>query len=68
MGWMVPLAVTTGNTFVLKAASWSPQTVLRMTQLLAEAGLPKGVLNTVTCSRQEAEILLTHPYIRGCLS
>jgi malonate-semialdehyde dehydrogenase (acetylating)/methylmalonate-semialdehyde dehydrogenase len=65
MGWMIPLAVTTGNTFVLKAASWSPQTVLRMTQLLAEAGLPKGVLNTVTCSRQEAEILLTHPDIRG---
>ena len=65
MGWMIPLAVTTGNTFVLKAASWSPQTVLRMTQLLAEAGLPKGVLNTVTCSRNEAEILLTHPDVRG---
>jgi malonate-semialdehyde dehydrogenase (acetylating)/methylmalonate-semialdehyde dehydrogenase len=65
MGWMVPVAVATGNTFVLKAASWSPQTVLRMTQLLAEAGLPKGVLNTLTCSRQEAEILLTHPDVRG---
>jgi malonate-semialdehyde dehydrogenase (acetylating)/methylmalonate-semialdehyde dehydrogenase len=36
-----------------------------MTELLAEAGLPKGVLNTVTCSRSEAEILLTHPDIRG---
>ena len=65
MGWMVPLAVTTGNTFVLKAASWSPQTALRMTQLLAEAGLPAGVLNTLTCSRHEAEILLTHPEVRG---
>ncbi len=65
MGWMIPLAVTTGNTFVLKAASWSPQTAIRMTELLAEAGLPKGVLNTVTCSRSEAEILLTHPGIRG---
>jgi malonate-semialdehyde dehydrogenase (acetylating)/methylmalonate-semialdehyde dehydrogenase len=65
MGWMVPVAVATGNTFVLKAASWSPQTVLRMTQLLAEAGLPKGVLNTLTCSRNEAEILLTHPDVRG---
>ena len=65
MGWMVPLAVTTGNTFVLKAASWAPQTALRMTQLLAEAGLPKGVLNTVTCSRSEAEILLSHPDVRG---
>ena len=65
MGWMIPLAVTTGNTFVLKAASWAPQTALRMTALLAEAGLPKGVLNTVTCSRSEAEILLTHPDICG---
>ena len=65
MGWMVPLAITTGNTFVLKAASWSPQTVLRMTELLREAGLPKGVLNTLTCSRHEAEILLTHPAVRG---
>ena len=65
MGWMVPLAVTTGNTFVLKAASWSPQTAIRMTELLEEAGLPKGVLNTMTCSRAEAEILLTHPDVRG---
>jgi len=65
MGWMVPLAVTTGNTYVLKAASWSPQTVLRMTELLHQAGLPKGVLNTITCSRHEAEILLTHPAVRG---
>ena len=65
MGWMVPLAVTTGNTFVLKAASWSPQTALRMTQLLSDAGLPPGVLNTVTCSRSEAEILLDHRDVRG---
>ena len=65
MGWMIPLAVTTGNTFVLKAASWTPQTALRMTELLAEAGLPHGVLNVVTCSRAEAEILLNHPDVRG---
>ena len=65
MGWMIPLAVTTGNTFVLKAASWAPQTAIRMTELLAEAGLPKGVVNTVTCSRSEAEILLTHPDVCG---
>jgi malonate-semialdehyde dehydrogenase (acetylating)/methylmalonate-semialdehyde dehydrogenase len=65
MGWMIPLAVTTGNTFVLKAASWAPQTAIRMAELLTEAGLPKGVLNTVTCSRSEAEILLTHKDICG---
>ena len=30
-----------------------------------EAGLPKGVLNLVTCSRNEAEILLKHPDVKG---
>jgi malonate-semialdehyde dehydrogenase (acetylating) / methylmalonate-semialdehyde dehydrogenase len=48
MGWMMPLAVTTGNTFVLKAASFVPQTAMRMAELAQEAGLPPGVLNLVT--------------------
>ena len=65
MGWMMPLAVTTGNTFVLKAASYVPQTAIRMAELLEEAGLPPGVFNLVTCSRHEAERLLTHPKVEG---
>jgi malonate-semialdehyde dehydrogenase (acetylating) / methylmalonate-semialdehyde dehydrogenase len=65
MGWMMPLAVTTGNTFVLKAASFVPQTAMRMAQLAHEAGLPPGVLNLVTCSRHEAESLLTHRDVQG---
>lgn len=64
-GWMIPLAITTGNTFVLKAASMVPQTGMRMLELLQEAGLPKGVVNLVTCSRHEAEILLRHPDVKG---
>jgi len=65
MGWMIPFAITTGNTVVLKAASMVPQTASRMLELLIEAGLPKGVVNLVTCSRVEADTLLTHPAIRG---
>lgn len=65
MGWMMPLAVTTGNTFVLKAASFVPQTAIRMAELLDDSGLPPGVFNLVTCSRHEAERLLTHPDVRG---
>lgn len=65
MGWMAPLCIATGNTMVLKAASFTPQTSLRIMDLWAEAGLPKGVLNLVTCSRNEAEILLKHPDIKG---
>ena len=64
-GWMIPLAIATGNTFVLKAASMVPQTGMRMLELLHEAGLPAGVVNLVTCTRNEAEILLKHPDVRG---
>ncbi|HUX13275.1 MAG TPA: CoA-acylating methylmalonate-semialdehyde dehydrogenase [Spirochaetia bacterium] len=65
MGWMAPLCIATGNTFVLKAASFVPQSAMRILELWDEAGLPKGVINLVTCSRNEAEILLKHPDIKG---
>ena len=65
MGWMAPLCIATGNTMVLKAASFVPQSATRILELWEEAGLPKGVINLVTCSRNEAEILLKHPDIKG---
>ena len=65
MGWMLPFCITTGNTFVLKAASMVPQTSMRMLELLIEAGLPKGVVNLVTCSRVEADSLLANPLVKG---
>jgi malonate-semialdehyde dehydrogenase (acetylating)/methylmalonate-semialdehyde dehydrogenase len=65
MGWMAPLCIATGNTFVLKAASFTPQTSMRIVELWQEAGLPKGVINLVTCGRNEAELLLKHPDVKG---
>jgi malonate-semialdehyde dehydrogenase (acetylating) / methylmalonate-semialdehyde dehydrogenase len=65
MGWMAPLAIASGNTYVLKAASSTPMTALKFAELYKKAGFPDGVLNIVTCSRNEAEILLTHPDVRG---
>ena len=64
-GWMAPICIATGNTMVLKAASFAPQSAMRITELWYEAGLPPGVLNIVTTSRTEAEILLRHPAIKG---
>ncbi len=64
-GWMIPMCIATGNTMVLKAASLVPQTGMRLLELLIEAGLPKGVVNLVTCSRTEANLLMAHPDIRG---
>jgi malonate-semialdehyde dehydrogenase (acetylating)/methylmalonate-semialdehyde dehydrogenase len=65
MGWMAPLCIATGNTLVLKAASFVPQSSVRILELWEEAGLPRGVINLVTCSRNEAEILLKHPDVKG---
>jgi len=65
MGWMMPMCIATGNTLVLKAASMTPMSSLRLAALLKEAGLPDGVVNVVTCTRNEAELLLKHPDVAG---
>ena len=64
-GWMTPICLATGNTMVLKAASFVPQSSLRLMELWQEAGLPEGVLNVITAGRQQAEILLEHPAVKG---
>lgn len=65
VGWMAPLAIVCGNTFVLKPASTTPMTCMKFAELYKEAGIPDGVFNIVPCSRNEAEILLTHPDVKG---
>ena len=65
VGWMAPLAIVCGNTFVLKPASTTPMTCMKIAELYKEAGVPDGVFNIVPCSRNEAEILLKHPDVRG---
>ena len=65
MGWMTPMCIACGNTIVIKAATFTPQSCLRIAELYKKAGLPDGVINIVTCSRTEAEIFLSHPDIKG---
>ena len=65
MGWMTPLCIAAGNTIVIKLSSITPMTAMRCAELWQEAGLPDGVLNLVTCTRNEAEILLGHPDVKG---
>jgi len=65
-GWMVPLAIATGNTVVLKAASYTPLTAMRIMELFyEEGGFPEGVVNLVTCSRKESELFLTDPRVKA---
>ncbi len=65
MGWMTPLCIATGNTIVIKASSFTPQTSMMFAKLYQEAGLPDGVLNIVTGNRTEAATLLSHKYVKG---
>ena len=64
-GWMVPVCVVCGNTMVIKAASLTPRTALRIAGLYKEAGMPDGVVNIVTCSRHEIDLILEHPDVKG---
>ncbi|KAL6515364.1 Methylmalonate-semialdehyde dehydrogenase [acylating], mitochondrial [Orobanche hederae] len=45
--WMFPVAVTCGNTFVLKPSEKDPGASMILAELAMEAGLPNGVLNIV---------------------
>ena len=65
-GWMVPLAVACGDTVVLKAATPTPLTAMRMLELFyEEAGFPAGVVNLVTCTHHESDQLLTDPRVKA---
>jgi len=64
-GWMLPMAIATGNTFVLKSANFVPLTSHMLMDQLYEIGLPKGVVNNVTAEKEQAEVLLKHPAVRG---
>ncbi len=65
MGWKVGPALLAGNTLVLKPASTTPLTTIRLAQILEESGLPAGVLNVVTGSGEiVGEALVKHPSVR----
>jgi malonate-semialdehyde dehydrogenase (acetylating)/methylmalonate-semialdehyde dehydrogenase len=61
--WMIPVAIVTGNTFVLKPSQLTPLSAMRIAELLEEAGLPDGVFNVVHGANDAVNQLLTHPDI-----
>jgi len=58
--WMFPMAIVTGNTFVLKPSERTPLLANRLAELLVEAGLPEGVLNIVHGAHDVVNGLLDH--------
>lgn len=64
-GWMIPLCVATGNTIIIKAAKEAPQSAFKIMELWQKAGIPDGVINIVTCGRDQTEYMIKHPDIQG---
>ena len=61
--WMFPVAITCGNSFVLKPSEKVPLSAVRLGELLVEAGVPEGVFNIVHGDRECVDALLTHPLV-----
>ena len=61
--WMFPLAIACGNTFVLKPSEKDPGCSMKWAELMAEAGLPAGVLNVVQGDHVAVNSLLTDPRV-----
>ncbi|NAR73346.1 aldehyde dehydrogenase family protein [Acinetobacter haemolyticus] len=52
-------AIAAGCPFVLKPASLTPISALKIAEVLAETDLPKGAWSILPCERQAADILVT---------
>jgi malonate-semialdehyde dehydrogenase (acetylating)/methylmalonate-semialdehyde dehydrogenase len=59
--WMSPVAIATGNAFVLKPSGHVPSAALFLARLWQRAGLPDGVFNVVQGDRTVVDALLHHP-------
>lgn len=63
--WMFPMAIATGNTFVLKPSEQDPIVTMRLAELALEAGIPPGVLNVVHGGADAVNAICDHPDIKA---
>ncbi len=63
LAWKIAPALAMGNTVVLKPAPYTPLTALLFAEIVAEAGLPPGVVNIVTGDDQTGALIVAHPDI-----
>ncbi|HAA52152.1 MAG TPA: methylmalonate-semialdehyde dehydrogenase (CoA acylating) [Planctomycetaceae bacterium] len=61
--WTIPIAITLGNSFILKPSEQVPLTARLTGDLLARAGLPDGVFGMVNGDRGIVEAICDHPGI-----
>jgi malonate-semialdehyde dehydrogenase (acetylating)/methylmalonate-semialdehyde dehydrogenase len=63
--WFLPYAIAAGNTFVLKPSEQVPLSQQRIFELLAQIGLPPGVVNLVNGGKEVVNSFCSHPQIKG---
>tara|TARA_R110000796_G_scaffold252001_1_gene384765 strand:- start:8509 stop:10014 length:1506 start_codon:yes stop_codon:yes gene_type:complete len=63
--WMFPMAIATGNTFVLKPSEQDPMVTMRLAELALEAGIPAGVLNVIHGGVDAVNAICDHPDIKA---
>lgn len=63
--WMFPMAIATGNTFVLKPSEQDPMVTMRLCELALEAGVPPGVLNVIHGGEDAVNAICDHPDIKA---
>ncbi|MBT1004126.1 CoA-acylating methylmalonate-semialdehyde dehydrogenase [Paenarthrobacter sp. DKR-5] len=63
--WMAPMAIATGNAFILKPSERDPSASILLAKLWKQAGLPDGVFQVLHGDKETVDGLLTHPDIDG---
>lgn len=63
--WMFPMALATGNTFILKPSERTPLLANRLAELTVEAGFPKGIFNIVHGAHDVVNQILTHEQVKA---
>ncbi|MEC4720651.1 CoA-acylating methylmalonate-semialdehyde dehydrogenase [Noviherbaspirillum sp. CPCC 100848] len=63
--WMAPMAIATGNSFILKPSERDPSPSLMIADLFKRAGLPDGVFNVVQGDKVAVDALLQHPQVNA---
>ncbi|WP_287030698.1 CoA-acylating methylmalonate-semialdehyde dehydrogenase [Pseudomonas sp. UBA6310] len=63
--WMFPMAIATGNTFILKPSEQDPMVTMRLAELALQAGVPAGVLNVIHGGVDAVNAICDHPDIKA---
>jgi acyl-CoA reductase-like NAD-dependent aldehyde dehydrogenase len=58
-------AIAVGCSVIIKPATQTPMSAIRVVEILEEAGLPKGWAQAVVCDREGGELLATSPKVNA---